>query len=100
MSRSPFIPFVDVPRELDRGACVGAPDPDIFYPATAEQRSEALAVCGTCPVVDACLTLGRAGKHTGVWGGQLLLYGEPAKRLLYTDENLETRPRGRAKRVA
>ncbi len=35
------------------------------------------------------VTVARNDRTLLEWGGRLLLYGEPAKRLLYTDENLE-----------
>jgi WhiB family redox-sensing transcriptional regulator len=50
-------------------ACRGL-DPDIFYPASDEEAEEAKAVCGVCPVRQACLEYALANRERdGVWGG-------------------------------
>ena len=52
-----------------RAACRGV-DPDIFYPASDEESDEAKAVCGVCPVREACLEYALVNRERdGVWGG-------------------------------
>ena len=52
-----------------RAACQGL-DPAIFYPTSDEEASEAKAVCGACPVRQACLEYALANRERdGVWGG-------------------------------
>jgi WhiB family redox-sensing transcriptional regulator len=52
-----------------RAACRGV-DPDIFYPASDEEADEAKAVCGVCPVREACLEYALVNRERdGVWGG-------------------------------
>ncbi len=52
-----------------RAACRGV-DPDIFYPASDEDADEAKAVCGVCPVREACLEYALVNRERdGVWGG-------------------------------
>jgi len=68
-----------------RGACVGAPDPDIWHapekvqgrgnqltPATAE----ALAICARCPVSPECLAFALSHKADDDWG----VYGGTTER--------------------
>ncbi len=54
---------------LNESACRGL-DPAIFYPLTDDEAEEAKAVCGACPVQEACLehAIGHR-EHNGVWGG-------------------------------
>jgi WhiB family redox-sensing transcriptional regulator len=57
----------------DLAACldVVSADYDPFFADTAELQAEAIAICATCPVRDACLTFAvRTGQQYGVWGGQ------------------------------
>ena len=52
-----------------RAACQGL-DPAIFYPTSDEEGGEAKAVCGACPVRQACLEYALANRERdGVWGG-------------------------------
>lgn len=52
-----------------RAACKGV-DPDIFYPVSDEEAEEAKAICGQCPVRQACLEYALANRERdGVWGG-------------------------------
>lgn len=54
---------------VGRAACSGL-DPAIFYPPTDEDADAAKAICGECPVQEACLE--HAIDHrekNGVWGG-------------------------------
>jgi WhiB family redox-sensing transcriptional regulator len=58
-------------REL--AACRGivSAEYDPFFADTADLQAEAIAICGTCPVRDDCLTFAvRTGQQYGVWGGQ------------------------------
>ena len=57
----------------DQAACrdLVAADYDPFFADSAELQAEAIAICGTCPVRDACLTFAvRTGQQYGIWGGQ------------------------------
>ena len=52
-----------------RAACRGAA-PDTFYPVSEEDAEEAKAICGGCPVREACLEHALAHRERdGVWGG-------------------------------
>jgi WhiB family transcriptional regulator, redox-sensing transcriptional regulator len=58
----------------DQAACrdVVTAEYDPFFADAAELQLEALAICATCPVRDACLTFAvRTGQQYGIWGGQL-----------------------------
>lgn len=49
-------------------ACRGV-DPEIFYPASEEEADEAKAICGQCPVRQACLEYALVSRERdGVWG--------------------------------
>jgi len=57
----------------DLAACldVVSADYDPFFADSAELQAEAIAICETCPVRDACLTFAvRTGQQYGIWGGQ------------------------------
>jgi WhiB family redox-sensing transcriptional regulator len=57
----------------DLAACldVVSAEYDPFFADNAELQAEAVAVCETCPVRDACLTFAvRTGQQYGIWGGQ------------------------------
>lgn len=57
-----------VPRETrDRGACATTGNPDRFF--DEDDPSEALALCGRCPVRAACLDYALDHEQHGVWGG-------------------------------
>lgn len=52
-----------------RAACRGV-DPDIFYPVSDEDALDAKAICGICPVRQACLEWALTNRERdGVWGG-------------------------------
>ncbi len=52
-----------------RAACRGV-DPDIFFPASEEEAEPAKAICGQCPVRQACLEYALANREReGIWGG-------------------------------
>lgn len=52
-----------------RAACRGV-DPDVFYPAADEEADDAKAICGICPVREACLEYALVNRERdGVWGG-------------------------------
>ncbi len=45
-------------------------DPDVFFPESAAQAREAIAICNTCPVMVECLEYSlEARERFGVWGG-------------------------------
>jgi WhiB family transcriptional regulator, redox-sensing transcriptional regulator len=57
----------------DLAACrdIVSADYDPFFADSAGLQAEAIAICATCPVRDACLTFAvRTGQHYGIWGGQ------------------------------
>jgi WhiB family redox-sensing transcriptional regulator len=65
--------MTDVRCWRDQAACleVVTADYDPFFADSAELQAEAIAVCATCPVRDACLTFAvRTGQQYGIWGGQ------------------------------
>jgi WhiB family transcriptional regulator, redox-sensing transcriptional regulator len=44
---------------------------DPFFADSTELQAEAIAICATCSVRDACLTFAvRTGQQYGIWGGQ------------------------------
>lgn len=67
-------------------------DPELWFAETPDDVEFAKALCGTCPVQDACLQ-GALARHEpwGVWGGQLFLGGTIVAR---------KRPRGRPRKDA
>jgi WhiB family redox-sensing transcriptional regulator len=57
----------------DQAACrdVVTAEYDPYFADDAELQAEAIAICETCPVRDACLTFAvRTGQQYGIWGGQ------------------------------
>ena len=58
----------------DQAACLHE-DPELFFPASSTgpagaQIEEAKAVCGHCPVLDACFSYAlQSGQDAGIWGG-------------------------------
>jgi len=53
----------------NRAACRGV-DTNIFFPASEEEAEPAKAICGVCPVHEACLEHALADREKeGVWGG-------------------------------
>jgi WhiB family redox-sensing transcriptional regulator len=57
----------------DQAACrdVVTAEYDPFFADAPDLQAEAIAICGTCPVRDACLTFAvRTGQQYGIWGGQ------------------------------
>jgi WhiB family redox-sensing transcriptional regulator len=53
-----------------RGLCVGAPNPDVFFPSTPEDLAPARRLCRACPVLGECLAEALTRTEVdGVWGG-------------------------------
>jgi len=53
----------------DRALC-GQTDPEIFFPDSDTQASEARAICARCQVRSQCLSYAMdAGENHGIWGG-------------------------------
>jgi WhiB family redox-sensing transcriptional regulator len=54
----------------DRAACLGYPDPTLWFPDEGAHGEAGKKICAGCPVRDACLTdaLERHEMH-GTWGG-------------------------------
>jgi WhiB family redox-sensing transcriptional regulator len=67
-------------------------DPDLWFAETPAQLETAKALCGECPVRNACLAgaLDR-GEPWGVWGGEIFERGVVIAR---------KRPRGRPRKEA
>jgi WhiB family redox-sensing transcriptional regulator len=64
---------MSVPSWRDLAACrdVVTADYDPFFADTELEQLEAIAICATCSVRDACLTFAvRSGQQYGIWGGQ------------------------------
>ncbi len=57
------------PAWMARGACVGADDPDVFFPERGVSAAPAKAICGRCSVRRACLAWALENEDYGVWGG-------------------------------
>ena len=60
----------------ERAACRDAPDPEVFYPGSGNDRPiperarrAAASFCARCPVLAACGAEADANRHTGLWGG-------------------------------
>ena len=70
----PFEPGDAVPR----CACAAATSASV---AGQNSSGSAQAVCGGCPLAEACLAVGRERLEWGVWGGQLLAKGRPTTEL-------------------
>jgi WhiB family redox-sensing transcriptional regulator len=66
-------------------------DPELWFAETPAQLEQAKALCGDCPVRNACLegALDR-GEPWGVWGGEIFERGVVIAR---------KRPRGRPRKV-
>lgn len=63
---------------------------DLWFAELPTEVEEAKALCGPCPIREACLDGAlRRGEPWGVWGGQLLLRGVVVPR---------KRPRGRPRK--
>ena len=60
--RSRMYPF------LEDAACRGL-DPELFYAEGAAAIARAKALCGVCPVQEACLEWAVKREEFGVWGG-------------------------------
>lgn len=71
-----------------------AEDPELFWPATRAEAERAMAVCGTCPLADACRAVARERREWGVWGGELLAKGRPTTEL---PGNVRASPHGTAR---
>jgi hypothetical protein len=56
-------------------------DPELFWPATRADAEAATAVCGGCPLAEACLAVAQDRREWGVWGGRLLAKGRPTSEL-------------------
>jgi hypothetical protein len=60
-------------KQIEEGACVKAPDPEIFFPGnetgSADRTAEAKSYCGVCPIAVACLMSAMAEGYEGIWGG-------------------------------
>jgi WhiB family redox-sensing transcriptional regulator len=62
-------PITDERPWMVFAACRDA-DPDLFFPSSKEAETEALALCGMCPVIRECNSYSFEARETfGVWGG-------------------------------
>lgn len=54
----------------DEASCSTAPDPDLWYASTIDERREAIEICASCPVRANCLAWAlTTGEQFGIWGG-------------------------------
>ncbi len=66
-------------------------DPDLWFAESPSDVEDAKALCGPCPLRDACLAGALERREPwGVWGGQLVVAGVVVPR---------KRPRGRPRKV-
>lgn len=78
-------------------------DPELFFPEGESERYQrqidaALEVCGSCPVVDECLSYAlEADQRTGIWGGTT---AEQRRRLRVGASRSSSTRRGRTAVVA
>ncbi|MDQ5816234.1 MAG: WhiB family transcriptional regulator [Actinomycetota bacterium] len=56
-------------RGCNGGACVGAPDPDLWFPERGQSAEPARRICARCPVRPECLHWALEKDELGVWGG-------------------------------
>jgi hypothetical protein len=96
--QAPFTLLTDraLRAEVTREACCadGTLDPDEWFPVSTDaeaarrEAAGAIAICGACPVRDACLELSmrhwKIGQH-GIWGGLV-----PAERAAVRRQRLES----------
>ena len=61
--------FSALPGWMQRGACVGASDPDLWYPTRGQSAEPAKQICARCPVREDCLVWALENEDYGVWGG-------------------------------
>lgn len=66
------------PADDPRAACIGHPDPEVFFPTRGGDDSPAKAVCEDCPIRGMCLQWATATRQSGIWGGELLDGGKPS----------------------
>ena len=58
------------PAVVDEHAACKGKDQAIFFPTQGEDSTAAKAICGTCPVRDACLDFALTNREKfGIWGG-------------------------------
>lgn len=71
-----FRAATDYPWDLRDGTplCAGQ-DPELFWPATAEDAARAKAICRGCPLARSCLAVATERGEWGIWGGALLARG-------------------------
>ena len=72
----PIPPPNDLDRWVSEAACAGH-DPDRWQGDRPDKV--ALRICRTCPVLERCAQVARTTRASGIWGGQLLKNGQPAK---------------------
>ena len=59
----------ELPAWMPRGACVGAANPDLWYPERGQSANPAKRICARCPVREECLEWALKNEDYGVWGG-------------------------------
>ncbi|ATZ24589.1 WhiB family transcriptional regulator [Streptomyces lavendulae] len=65
-------------------------DPEVFFAESPADVEYAKSLCGTCPLVEACLAGAQERREPwGVWGGELFVQGVVVAR---------KRPRGRPRK--
>ena len=59
----------ELPAWMQRGACVGATDPDLWYPERGQSPKRAKRICASCQVREDCLAWALEHEGFGIWGG-------------------------------
>ena len=71
------------PSWMERAACVGNDDPDLWFPERGEddRAQEALRICAACPVRAACLAYVLSlPLQPGIWGGTTEAQRSPRRK--------------------
>lgn len=63
-----FAKPIDMSWRTNEAACDGA-GVELFFPGIGESAAPAIAVCRTCPLIDACREHAMQHERFGVWGG-------------------------------
>ena len=58
-----------LPAWMQHGACVGADDPDLWFPEKGGSPEPARMICARCPVRDKYLAWALEYEDYGIWGG-------------------------------
>lgn len=100
MTASPLDGFL--PDFGGRQDCTGL-DPDLFFPDAPGQEQfrarEVAALCGSCPVRDACLEYALANNVVGVWAGTTTAERRDLRRRAGISANQQQRRSARSRQT-